>query len=230
MAGIRGNEMFFSSTPVVEFVDLKENQVVFLSKKPLRLGRDTPVRLAAQTPEGKSQVVSSRIYVERSRPVAGGQTAYIGTLQSELPFAPVAHPNADSSALRRGERLDCSLRVMSPDLEGFSGVSVDLSLTGLQLETRQAQLLGKVVQLRIESTMEGMEFIVVNARVAWCRREGQKSFRSGLEFRDLNPEIRAQLAVLGRFLRLREPANLTQLVLECADSYLLGSSSVETEA
>ena len=222
--------LFFSSTPVVDFVDLKENQVVFLSKKPLRLGRDTPVRLSMQAPEGKSQLVASRVYLQKSRQVEGGQHAYIGTLQTELPFEPVSHSNADSSALRRGSRMDCALRVMSPDIPGYSGISVDLSLTGLQLETRQALTLGHVVELRLETHIEEMEFIVVKARVAWCRPEGKKAFRSGLEFRDLTPEIRAQLEELSRFLRLRETANLTQLVLECADRYLLGYTSVETEA
>lgn len=216
--------LFFSSTPVVDFVDLKENQVVFLSKKPLRVGRDTPVRLSLKAPEGKSQLVSSRVFIHKSRPVEGGQLAYIGTLQTELPFQPISQSTSDSAALRRGARIGCALRVMSPDIPDYAGVSVDFSLTGLQLETRQALTLGKVIELRIEAHLDEMEYIKVNARVAWCRREDKKSFRSGLEFQ-LNDEVRVQLEELGRYLRLREGAELTHLVLECADRYLLGSLS-----
>lgn len=214
--------LFFSSTPVVDFVDIKENQVVFLSKKPLRVGRDTPVRMSIKAAEGKSQMVSSRVFIQQSRPVEGGQLAYIGTLQTELPFQPVSNNNSDSSALRRGARVGCALRVMSPDIPDYAGVTVDLSATGLQLETRQALTLGKVVSLRIETHMAELESITVKARVAWCRRENKKAFRSGLEFQ-LTDEVRAQLDELGCYLRLREGANLTQLVLECADRYLLGS-------
>lgn len=218
----------FFSTPTVDLLEIRENQVVLISNKMLRVGRDTSVRLSLTAPEGKSRVVSSRVFVHQARPVEGGKTAYIATLQTELPFQPVTRETPDSAPLRRGERMDCSLRVMSPDLTDFAGVAVDFSVTGLQIETRNATTLGQVIQIRLETHIEGMEWIKLNARVAWCRREGQKSFRSGLEFRDLTDESRQQLEALARFFRLRETANLTQLVLECSDRYLLGS--LETEA
>lgn len=214
--------LFFSAPPVVELVDLKRNQVVFTSQKPLRVGRDTPVRLSLQAPEGDSQVVSSRIFVQQARPLADGQVAYVGTLQTELPFQPLPVNNADCDALRRGARFDLSLRVMSPDLPDFGGVTVDFSQSGLQLETRSALKTGDVVRLTLDTNIEELEYVTVTARVAWCRPEGRKSHRSGLEFRDLSPEAREQLEEMGRYLRARESANLTQLVLEHADRYLLG--------
>ena len=218
--------LFFSAPPVVDLVELKQNQVVFTSKKPLRVGRDTPVRLSLQAPEGDSQVVPSRIFVQQARPLADGQVAYVGTLQTELPFQPLPANNGDCESLRRGARYDLSLRVMSPDLPDFGGVSVDFSQTGMQLETRSAVRTGDVVRLTLDTNVEELEYITVTARVAWCRAEGRKSHRSGLEFRDLTPEARAQLEELGRYLRARESANLTQLVLEHADRYLLSQSTV----
>ncbi|MFN8614021.1 MAG: PilZ domain-containing protein [Vulcanimicrobiota bacterium] len=214
--------LFFSAPPVVDLVDLKQNQVVFTSKKALRVGRDTPVRLSAQAPEGEAQLIPSRIFVQQARPLAGGQVAYVGTLQTELPFEPVPVNNGDSESLRRGARFDLSLRVMSPDLPDFGGVTVDFSQTGLQLETRSAVSTGEVVRLTLDTNLEELEYITVSARVAWCRPEGRKSHRCGLEFRDLTPEVRDQLEELGRYLRARETANLTELVLERADRYLLG--------
>lgn len=217
--------LFFSAPPVVDLVDLKQNQVVFTSKKPLRIGRDTPVRLSLQAPEGDAQVIPSRIFVQQARPLASGQVAYVGTLQTELPFQPLPANNGDCDALRRGARYELSMRVMSPDLPDFGGVSVDFSQTGLQLETRSAVRTGDVVRLTLDTNVEELEYITVSARVAWCRPEGRKSHRSGLEFRDLSPETRQQLDELGRYLRARESANLTQLVLERADRYLLGYST-----
>jgi hypothetical protein len=217
--------LFFSAPPVVDLVDLKQNQVVFTSKKPLRVGRDTPVRLSLQAPEGDAQLVPSRIFVQQARPLASGQVAYVGTLQTELPFQPLPANNADCDALRRGARYELSMRVMSPDLPDFGGVSVDFSQTGLQLETRSAVKTGDVIRLTLDTNVEELEYITVSARVAWCRPEGRKSHRSGLEFRDLSPETRQQLDELGRYLRARETANLTQLVLERADRYLLGYSN-----
>lgn len=214
--------LFFSAPPVVDLVELKQNQVVFTSKKPLRIGRDTPVRLSLQAPEGDSQVVPSRIFVQQARPLADGQVAYVGTLQTELPFQPLPANNGDCESLRRGARYELSLRVMSPDLPDFGGVSVDFSQTGLQLETRSAVRTGDIVRLTLDTNVEELEYITVSARVAWCRPEGRKSHRSGLEFRDLTVEARQQLEELGRYLRARESANLTQLVLEHADRYLLG--------
>jgi len=217
--------LFFSAPPpVVDLIDLKQNQVVFLSSKPLRLGRDTPVRLSLQPAEGDAQLVSSRVFVQQARPLANGQVAYVGTLQTELPFQPVPANNADCEALRRGARFDLSLRVMSPDLPEFGGVSVDFSMTGLQLETRSALKTGDIVRLTLDTNIEELEYISVSARVAWCRPEGKKSHRSGLEFRDLSPEVRAQLEEVGRYMRARESANLTQLVLSHADRYLLGKA------
>ncbi|MBS2040752.1 PilZ domain-containing protein [bacterium] len=214
--------MFFTAPPVVDLIDLKQNQVVFTSKKALRVGRDTPVRLSAQAPEGDAQLIPSRIFVQQARPLAGGQVAYVGTLQTELPFQPVPVNNGDSDSLRRGARFDLSLRVMSPDLPDFGGVTVDFSLTGLQLETRSAVSTGEVVRLTLDTNIEELEYISLSARVAWSRPEGRKSHRCGLEFRDLTPEVRDQLEELGRYLRARETANLTELVLERADRYLLG--------
>ena len=221
--------LFFSAPPVVDLVDMKNNQVVFTSKKALRVGRDTPVRLSAQAPEGNSQLIPSRIFVQQARPLASGQVAYVGTLQTELPFQPVPVNNGDTEALRRGARVDMSLRVMSPDLPDFGGVSVDFSLTGLQLETRSAVSTGDVVRLTLDTNIEGLEYITVSARVAWSRPEGRKSHRCGLEFRDQTPEVREQLEELRRYLRARETANLTELVLERADRYLLGSA-IEIDA
>lgn len=214
--------MFFSAPPVVDLVDLKQNQVVFTSKKALRVGRDTPVRLSAQPAEGEAQLIPSRIFVQQARPLADGQVAYVGTLQTELPFQPVPVNNGDSESLRRGARFDLSLRVMSPDMPDFGGVTVDFSQTGLQLETRSSVPTGAVVRLTLDTNIEELEYIKVSARVAWSRPEGKKSHRCGLEFRDLTPEAREQLEELSRYLRARETANLTELVLERADRYLLG--------
>lgn len=213
--------MFFSAPPVVEVVDHKENQMVFLSPKPLRLGRDNSVKVSLRASEGKARVVPLKVYVQQARPVEGGQTAYIGFIDQELPFQPVTSQTS-TSALRRGERMDCHLRIMSPDIATYAAISVDFSLSGLQIETKSALETGKVLRLNLETHLAELETITLTARVAWSRPEGRKAFRAGLEFHNLSAETRHQLEELARYLKLREEANITQRVLECADRYLLG--------
>lgn len=218
--------MFFSSAPpVVEFVDYKRNHLVFLAKKPLRLGKDNSVKITLSTDKGKSAL---RVIVQQYRAVENGKLAYVGILDSDVPFQPPT-AGGDVAAMRQGQRMDCHLRVMSQDLPGYSGISLDLSASGLQLDTRAAVPVGKVLRLRLETHISEMEWIEVNARVAWSRQDDRKTYRCGLQFQDVTPELRAQLDELERYLLARENANLTQLVLECADRYLLGYGPLETE-
>ena len=212
---------FFSSPPVVELVDAKDGQVVFTSNRQLKVGKDTSVRVSLKAEAGSARIVPLKVFVHQARPVAKGQVAYVAALREELPFEPMSK-QVDSDALRRGERLDCHLRILSPDLPGYSAISVDMSATGMQIETRSAVDVGEIVRLRLETEISELEIIEVQARVAWCRPEGKKRFRAGLEFRNLNIEVRFQLDELNRYLKRREEANLTQRVLECADRYLLG--------
>jgi hypothetical protein len=215
--------MFFSSAPpVVEFVDYKRNHLVFLAKKPLRLAKDNSVKITLGADKGKNV----KVYVQQYRAVENGKLAYVAIVEDECSFQPPT-PAGDLAALRNGQRLDCHLRVMSPDLPGYSGVSLDLSSTGLQLETHSAVPVGKVVRLRLETHISEMEWIEVRARVAWSRQDGRKTYRCGLQFQDVTPELRAQLDELERYLVARENANMTQLVLQCADRYLLGYGPLE---
>jgi Tfp pilus assembly protein PilZ len=213
---------FLSSPPVVDFVDLKDDQVVFLSKKPLRLGKDTPVRLQIKAADGSAQVVPLKVFLHQARPLEGGQLAYVGSLNQGLPVDITHRPQLQSAALRRGERMDCAIRVMSPDLPGFSAITVDFSLSGLQLDTRGALSVGQVVRLRLEVNLPEREILEVKARVAWCRPEGKKNYRAGLEFTQVDAETVELLQELETYLQRRLQANLTQRVLECADRYLLG--------
>lgn len=219
--------MFFSAPPVVDFVDLKDDQLVFLSPKPLRLGRDNSVKLALRASQAQKGLMPLKVTVNQARTVESGQVAYVATLQSELPFQPETVEGLEDAALRRGERLDCHLRIMSPDLPSYSAVSVDFSLSGLQIETHSPTNPGQIVRLRLETHIAELETIQVSARIAWSRPEGRKRFRAGLEFYNVAPEVRHQLEELTRYLKLREEANLTQKVLECADRYLLGYATEE---
>lgn len=217
--------MFFrSKAPVVDFVEVKNNQLAFVSPRALRTGRDGSVRVAVRASRDGSPTAPVQVYVQSCRATADGQQAYVGLITSELPFDT---STAGLAALRRGQRMDCSLRVMSPDLGSYTGVSVDFSLSGLQLLTRTAPETGRVLRLRLETTLETLPVIEVNARVAWCRPEGRKSHRLGLEFHSVTTETQTRLEELERFLRLRASANMTQLVLDCSDSYLLGAAATQ---
>lgn len=217
--------MFFSSAPpVVEFVDFKKNRLVFLTRKPLRLGKDNTAKITLE--KGASAV---RVYVQQARQVDNGKLAYVAVVEDEFPFElPQAAP--DAASLRAGQRFDVSLRVMSPDLPGYAGVTVDFSLTGLQLETREQVSVGKVVRIKLETHISELPWVEVSARVAWSRQEHRKAYRCGLQFVNVSEEQRNLLQEVERYLLARENANLTQLVIECADRYLLGYPTPEKSA
>lgn len=207
--------MFFSSIPNVEFVELAGNQVVLLSDKPLQLGREISVQSWLRpAPSDKPQRVALRVYLHQFRRVNQSQLGYFGTLQSELAFQPVPSSLPDSAPVRRYPRQDCYWRVLSPGLPNYTALSVDFSLSGLQVETREALILGQVIGLHLEAPAEAGDGISLKARVAWCHRKNHKAFRCGLEFRDLTPETLTKLRQLETYLRLRETSEVTQFVVD----------------
>lgn len=207
--------MFFSSVPKVEFVELTGNQLVLLSDRLLELGQEIAVQARLQAAGEKPKRVLLKVFLHQARRVRGGQLGYFGTLQTELPFQPLSNSAAwEMAALRRGTRRGCSLRVLSPDLPFYTALSVDVSLTGLQVETTRALILGSVIPLHLEAPPEGGDDIHLNARVAWCHRKNPKVFRCGLEFRDVTPDARARLGQLDTYLRLRETSDVREFQID----------------
>ncbi len=174
--------------PVVELVDVKSSQVVFRSRKPLAEGRPVAVRLST----GNGRAVPARVSVTASRPLGQG-FAYSALLEEEiaLPEFNATRLAGSDPFLRRSARLECRLRVLSPELPGFHAVSVDFSPGGLQVEARGAVSVGRELSLHLE--FESLPPLEVQARVAWCAPRELGGVRVGLQFVYLTDQARAQL-------------------------------------
>lgn len=199
--------MIFLAPPVVEFADLTNNRLVFLSDRTFRLGSAAKIRMSLQPMEGAPQILTALAFLHECRQTLDGRRAYVATMLCQLPFQPVPRP-CNSSPVRRDARFACHLRIVSPDLHGDSGVTMDLSRTGLQVETPHSLRVGRLLELRLKTQVADMETNAVDARVAWSRPQALNCFRSGLQFVHTTPELRCQLDRLVGYLRQREKATV----------------------
>ena len=208
--------------PLVEVVQISGLQVVFRSKRQFRLGSEVRARARLTRPGApRASTVLFKARVNWTRPEGVAYTC-VGQLTSKLPFEPVLQ--GPEAAVRTARRVTCRFRVVSADLPGFLGLSVDVSRTGLQVESRGELPLGSVVKLRLEPNMSDWDSVTFRARVAWHHQKSHRLHRMGLEYLEMDDDSRDRLNNLERYLQARETALISQLVLKHADQFLLANA------
>lgn len=125
---------------------------------------------------------------------------------------------ADPVILERdGERYEVKWRMLSRDLPGYRGVTLDLSHTGLQLETSGILEIGSVPVLNFDFDRGEMPGFACAAEVIWSKQsERKRVFHSGLRFVPSSDEEIRNLACMSTILRARSTADL-QTLLEQAN-------------
>ncbi len=115
---------------------------------------------------------------------------------------------------RDGERYDVSLRVLSRELPGYRGVTLDLSRSGVQLETSGLLTIGSEPTLKFEFDRGELESFECPARVVWSRQEdsGARKFRSGLTFIPSTDDEKRQLSRMATVLQARSETDLNTLL------------------
>ena len=115
---------------------------------------------------------------------------------------------------RDGERYDVSLRVLSRDLPGYRGVTLDLSRSGVQLETHGHLELGTEPELTFEFDRGELESFTCRAKVVWSRQQGtnERKFHSGLTFLPATDDERRQLSRTSTVLQTRTETDLKTLL------------------
>lgn len=179
----------------------------------LRSARKLPtgkvIDLKLLTARGRMTV---KAHISTVRPLGGGAYAATALLPAHLSLSPADCRQAEVG-VRRCPRHECRLRVLSPDLPGYRGVTVDFSLGGLQLETSKELKLGHVIALRIEPDDAEMGALECQARVAWVAHRGRTTVAHGLEFVELTAELRAQIQAFEKSLRDRAEMPIALRVL-----------------
>ena len=114
---------------------------------------------------------------------------------------------------RDGERYEISLRVLSRDLPGYRGVTLDLSRSGVQLETSALLDVGSEPILKFEFDRGELESFECRAKVVWSRKEGgRRDFHSGLVFIPETDDEKRQLVRMATVLQTRSETDLKTLL------------------
>lgn len=120
-----------------------------------------------------------------------------------------------TAADRGAERFDVTVRVKSRQLPGYRALTLDISGTGLQLETEDLLEKGQVLNLEMEFDRDELPDFHCPAEVMWVKGEvGGREFLAGLAFRPDDDESRLNLARMGTVLDTRSDANIQDLLAE----------------
>ncbi|MGE0494806.1 MAG: PilZ domain-containing protein [Vulcanimicrobiota bacterium] len=181
----------------VQYVGLKGAMLTFRSgRKKQKVGRPLRIQLAVPV-ETRVENVKLEVIVDSFRPLPDGGSIvsgralvdenYLKTLETLL--AGVQKPDLGRSA-RRSERVDVSLRVLSQEVPGYRGVTVDISLHGVQLAIEGPMEPGSYLNLTLELEQSNLPQLTLQGVVVWCRESGKrKSFNTGIEFTQQHPEV-----------------------------------------
>ena len=181
----------------VQYVGLKGAMLTFRSgKKKQKVGKPMRIQLAVPV-ETRVENVKLEVIVDSFRPLPDGGSIvsgralvdenYLKTLETLL--AGVQKPDLGRSA-RRSERVDVSLRVRSQEVPGYRGVTVDISLHGVQLAIEGPMEPGSYLNLTLELEQSSLPQLTLQGVVVWCRESGKrKSFNVGIEFTQQHPEV-----------------------------------------
>lgn len=218
-------------TPIVAVVSIDRREVVFVSQKKSAVGSESTVRawLSSKGMENYQRLLEFNVAVRTCRSNHEGKWIHVAWITSELAFEPVL-PSVKSAVMRQAPRRACCFRVVSRDLRDFTGVSIDISSTGMQIETKGLLKLGAVINLRLEPNMTGWESVSFKARVAWHYRDAAGLYRAGVEYVSLSEDSLLKLTELERHLELTSQASVLQGTLRDADLFLAKTSSPATDS
>ena len=120
-----------------------------------------------------------------------------------------------SAADRESERYDVAVRVKSRQLPGFRALTLDVSGSGLQLETQGMLEQGQVLVLELDFDREELPDFSCPAEVMWARGDDtSRHYLAGLAFRPPNDDERLHLARMGAVMETRSEADIQDLLAD----------------
>ncbi len=202
----------------VQFIGLKGAMLTFRSsKKKHKVGRGHRIQLTVPV-ENRIENIKIEVIVDTFRPLPDGGSIvsgralvdenYLKTLETLLEG--VQKPDLGRAA-RRSERVEISLRVLSQEVPGYRGVTVDISLHGVQLAIEGPIEPGGYLNLTIELEMASLPQLTLQGVVVWCREtEKRKSFLAGIEFTQQHPEVQQLWTQTYHNLLVRQKGSVMQ--------------------
>lgn len=219
--------------PLVDFVDAEGKTISFLIKRAQKAGSVIAIRLDVPNPDKPGSLqklnLNAKIITCRPNPDGGflcvGETGMtedsLAEIKKRLHSAPAKSNNAGSAG-RRSRRYVTSIRVLSPELPGYRGLTVDFSMHGMQLESEGSVQVGKTINITLELDSSTMPELNLDAKVVWCREKDRRKALIGLEYSNLDDDRRAGLVRYDQFLAAREGGDIQQKQLADADMFLKG--------
>lgn len=148
----------------------------------------------------------TRLFEKRCQDCFGHSVDVVYSLQLEGPKEVLPHleslllPLPQPQELRAQPRVEKRLRATSPQLPGFRGTVVDLSVTGLGLLVDGPLQRGQGVLLEVEFEDQRSQRLQLPCVVCWCRPEEGAPYRAGLRFEAMNEDLFWDLKELVRAL------------------------------
>ena len=117
---------------------------------------------------------------------------------------------------RDGERHDVTVRVMSRDIPGYRAITLDISQSGVQLQSSTALEEGLQPELNFEFDRDELEDFSCVAEVVWSKQDGENraKFNSGLRFMPADDDQIRNLSRMATILQVRSEADLRTLLDE----------------
>jgi hypothetical protein len=205
-------------------IEIHENTVTFESPQQIPMGNALHLSM---TSDQKLQVE-----VELCRPLENGN--FLVKARAAAPIDP--SPSVDVPGSRGDLRVPERARVMSPHLPNYSGLSVDFSLTGVQLELSGPVEVGSIIPL-VLALPGWKDDLSCQAEVVWCKQiPDNDACRAGCRFVAPEPQLYDALqewiqSKLGRSLSFRSPRPepTTAAPVEAAARALTPSSAASVE-
>lgn len=209
----------FFGAEVVQYIGLKGQTITFRSKKrKVKVGRTMKIQLAVPVDNGIEKVKLG-VLIQSFRPlpdttgsiVSGHAMLEEPALQSLATLLSTVERPDLGRAARRSERVPVSLRVMSPEVPGYRGVTVDVSLHGVQLALEGPMDPGSYLNVTIEMGMAQIPQLTVQGVVVWCRDGGaRKSYLVGIELTQQHPQVEELWGRAYQNLVVREKGSVLQ--------------------
>ncbi len=167
----------FTRDPKVELVDFQDGLISFRCSRPLAL-RTTQIRalLGEQKLTAEVQIQSfdshTQLYRAKHR---SGLERWVADRRQDF-------------------RLERVMRLVSPELPGFTTTTEDISAGGARINLSGPVETGKRVMVCLDLDDANLPAIRVESTVCWCARRADGSYHAGLRFDNIDAVYKSMIA------------------------------------